>query len=745
MNNTPLTGSHPAAQELWARVGPYVQLAQVLLPRMTGFSVLNPRGELLWSNDSAGMDEAMSRKVAFALQGVRFDPQMPGELITSPQGDSEYVFWLCDDLEGPRQGAAFAAACIRCQPGSDGENRPFATISKLVRPAIDCLRRELLAQREILELQTAVEQHGQDLEMLLDVGDPAPTVKQSGDDLKNIIAGAARYLTVGLAVLIVPEKSIVLVHTSADDSLDAGLVAKAHRHILSVVQKSRSAVIENAIRLHPAADAPVYRILSSPVMRSDGTTIGVLALFRSQAKPEFTTRHTQLAELVARRVSNVIAGQYDPLTNLLTRAALESRVFAMLSSSKARSGIWSAAYLDINRLHLVNDNHGMHIGDTVLAQVGELIRQRLPPGALAGRISGDRFALLLPTNIDTAATFADSLRQGVEQLAVYADKTLVPVSVSIGVALIDPERPEFADAFASAETACDAANDRGRNRVEIFQHSDESLMRRYTDISTVAELRMAISEGRLLLNAQPIAPLGMQHRTPHYEILLRMIDGDGQTVGPDHFLSAATRYQLMPAIDRWVISHAIEMLAPYMGRLAREPAVFTINFSGQSLQESDLADMVARLTKKHSVDPKLLCFELTESAAVGNLAKAETMMRRLRDLGCGVALDDFGTGLSSLAYLRSLPISMLKIDGSFVRDIVKDPKAASMIEAVAYIARSMNLVTVAEYVETNEIRHRVAAVGVDYAQGFAVGRPVPLQQVLEQLEAATVQPSAIAV
>jgi diguanylate cyclase (GGDEF)-like protein len=722
-----------------------VQLAQILLPRMTGFSVLNPRGDVLWSNDIAGMDEGMSRKVASALQGVRFDPKMPGELITTPQGDAEYVFWLCHDLDGPRQGAAFAAACIRCQPGSDGENRPFGTISTLVRPAIDCLRRELLAQHEILALQSAVAQHGNDLEMLLDVGNPAPAASQDSDDLKNIIAGAARYLAAGLAVLIVPEKSLVLVHTRPEGSLETGLVAKAHRHILSVVQKHRGAVIENAIRLQPGADAPVYRILSSPVLRSDGTTIGVLALFRSAGKAEFTTRHTQLSELVARRVSNIIAGNYDPLTNLLTRGALERRVFTLLSSAKGRSTTWSALYLDVNRLHLVNDTHGMHVGDTVLAQIGELIRQRLPPGALAGRVSGDRFALLLSANIETAAEFAESLRKGAEQLAVYADKMLVPVSVSIGVAPIDPALPEFADAYASAETACSAANDRGRNRVEIFQRSDESLMRRYTDISTVGELRRAISEGRMLLNAQPLAPLGMQHRVPHYEILLRMIDGDGQTVGPDHFLSAATRYQLMPDIDRWVISHALEMLAPLAQQLAREPAIFTINISGQSLQDSDLAQLIASLTASHGIDPKLLCFELTESAAVGNLAKAEVMMRKLRDLGCGVALDDFGTGLSSLAYLRSLPISMLKIDGSFVRDIVKDPKAASMIEAVVYIARSLNLVTVAEYVETNEIRHRVAAVGVDYAQGFAISRPVPLGEVLAQLDGHTVQPCAVAV
>jgi EAL domain-containing protein (putative c-di-GMP-specific phosphodiesterase class I) len=198
-------------------------------------------------------------------------------------------------------------------------------------------------------------------------------------------------------------------------------------------------------------------------------------------------------------------------------------------------------------------------------------------------------------------------------------------------------------------------------------------------------------------------------------------------------MSAAVRYQLMPAVDRWVIQEAVRLLTPHAALLADCPVVFTINVSGQSLGEEGFADLIIEQIGGSGIPPRVFCFELTESAAIANLAHAEVMMKRLREFGCTIALDDFGTGLSSLAYLRALPVDMLKIDGSFVRDVLKDPRAESMVQAIAQLARSMNLITVAEYVETDEIRLRVAQLGVDYGQGFAIARPAPFVDAIRDL------------
>jgi EAL domain-containing protein (putative c-di-GMP-specific phosphodiesterase class I) len=376
----------------------------------------------------------------------------------------------------------------------------------------------------------------------------------------------------------------------------------------------------------------------------------------------------------------------------------------------------------------------MHVGDSVIGQLGELVRRRLPPGAFAARISGDRFAALLPTGLEDATQFAESLREGVEQLGTMHGAARMHVSISIGVALLDTESGELMHSLAAAETACKAAKDRGRNRVESYQANDVSMVRRFADINIAARLREAIAENRFQLYAQLITPLspGANGR-PYYELLLRMIDETGETLGPDRFLSAANRYQLMPTIDRWVIDKAIELLKPHAELLAGHPVGFAINFSGQSLNDDDFGDFLLARIEASGLDPAVFCFELTETATVANIARAEVLMRRLRRLGCGVALDDFGTGLSSLSYLRQLPVTTLKIDGSFVRDILKDSRSDSMVHAIAQLARSMSIATVAEYVETDEIRQRIAALGVDYGQGFAIGRPVPFSDVLAEL------------
>ncbi|HWG76158.1 MAG TPA: GGDEF domain-containing protein [Steroidobacteraceae bacterium] len=712
----------------WTSLEPYVQVLRALLPRISHLSVFNASGELHWSSEMAVDPELMSL-LPETLQAAENEPTSPGQQRMAGH-EQAYFFWLRRD-DGVPSAAPFAVVAIGCRPGgAEGDRRSFSFVHALVKPAIECLRRELMAREEILTLHTSLLEQDSDLEMLLSVSGSENKPEAVGD-LKAIVASATEHLKAGLAAMIVPENGIALVQPSDREPLETSLVVKAHRHLLSMAKARRQAVIVNNMPL-PAGSGSVFRVLAAPILRADGTAVGVLALFRAESAAEFTAHHGRLTELLARRIASIIAHSYDALTGLLTRPAFEQRVRRSLEESAATLANWSALYIDINRLHLINDNCGMHVGDRVIAQLGELIRARVPPGALAGRISGDRFAILLPAAIPGATQFAEALRAGAEECGRSLGDGKVQVSISVGIAAIEARFKEFVHAFAAAETACKAANDRGRNRVEVYREADESIVRRFSDINLISDLRAAVAEQRLQLNAQSIVPL--QGGGPaHFEILLRMIDEKGAVVGPDHFMSAAKRYQLMPTIDRWVIGRAIEMLRPHAKLLETGSTVFAINFSGQSLQDADFTEHVAKLIEESGINPAALCFELTESAAIGNLAHAETLMRRLRKLGCNIALDDFGTGLSSLAYLRTLPINMLKIDGSFVRDVLKDSRAESMVQTIAQLARAMSLITVAEYVETDEIRARVTALGVDFGQGFAIGKPEPLTELLAEL------------
>ena len=722
---------------------PYAQLLRALLPRMNSLSVFNALGGLHWLTEIS-VEPALMSLLPQTIRNAERAPAVNGEQCMAGS-EPIYMFWLRRD-DGAVPATPFAVVAICFKPANgEAEQRAFSFVQGLVKPGIECLRRELMARDKILNLNSSLLEQDNDLDMLVSITGDTDNKPDSAGDFKAIIARATEHLKVGLSALIVPEKGIALVQVSAESPIDISVLAKAHRHLLSMAQMRRKATIVNRMMLTTGAASNAYRVLVCPVLRSDGNTMGVLALFRTESAPEFTPHYARLTELLASRVATIIGHSYDALTSLLTRPAFEQRVGNALQELTGTQRCWSALSIDINRMHVINDNYGMHMGDRVIAQLGELIRTRLPPGAIAARISGDRFAILLPAALQDAAKFAEALRAGAEDLgAVFGDGKM-SVSISIGVSAVDPRSKEFVHAFAAAETACKAANDRGRNRVELYQEADESIVRRFTDINLVADLRAAISEDRLELNAQLIVPLGNHQGPPHFEVLLRMIGENGEIVGPDHFMSAAQRYQLMPTLDRWVIKHALEMLKPHAELLRASRIVFAINFSGQSLQDADFTEHIARMIESSGLDPAMLCFELTESAAIGNLNRAETLMRRLRKLGCNIALDDFGTGLSSLAYLRTLPIGMLKIDGSFVRDVLKDPRAESMVQAIAQLARAMSLTTVAEYVETDEIRTRITALGVDYGQGFAIGRPVPLVDVVAELPlyAAAAHPSGV--
>lgn len=717
----------------WKLLDPYAQLVKQLLPRAAGLRVFDATATLRWSSESSTGPDLHHLVEEYAAD-ARADSKAAGVLAFDAEKLPVYLWWMRDDDSN-----LLATVAVNTRRLMEGEQQSFSFVNALVRPALEVLRRELAAQASLLRLNESLSARDKDVELLMSVSDRHEGEDgDQADDLKLLLQNAADHLRCELAALIIPEKSIAMMRAGDGRTPDSGLLARTHRQLLSMAQMRREPIIINRITQAGEAAASTialpYRILACPVRHPSGRVSGVLALFRSDQQPGFDERDARLADILARKSASVIEASYDALSGLLTRSALERRVRAAIQDT-TKVVTWSALYIDSDQMHVINENFGMHVGDNVIAQIGELIRRRMPPGGLAARISGDRFAVLLPVPPSDAYTFAEQLRTGAEQLGAMQGNARLHVSLTCGVAPFAKDCEELVHALAEAESACKAGKDRGRNRVELYQEADLSIIRRFTDITAAGDLREAIATGRMRLDAQMILPLGNdpEHSTPHFELLLRMIGLDGETLGPSRFLSAAQRYQFMPTIDRWVIDTAIAKLQPHAELLANRPVVFSINFSGQSLGDDTFADYMLQSIENSGLNPEIFCFELTESDAVANIAKAELLMRRLRKLGCGVALDDFGTGLSSLSYLRSMPITLLKIDGSFVRDILKDSRSDSMVAAIAQLARTMGLATVAEYVETEEIRTRIAALGVDFGQGFAIGKPMPLPQLLDEL------------
>ena len=290
--------------------------------------------------------------------------------------------------------------------------------------------------------------------------------------------------------------------------------------------------------------------------------VGFLALFREESAPTFDARTERLVELLARKTTTALANNFDSLTALLTRSAFETQVRGQLAARR-QPAPECVLYMDVDRMHVVNDNFGMHVGDELIGKVAEVLRKKPRPGALAARIAGDRFAVFLPDcTLEFAQQIGDMLRRQCAELTYARGDGTVQVSVSVGVAELPAEsRNRLAHGLANAEIACKAAKDRGRNRVEVFQDADQSIIRRSTDIVVVQALHEALAADRFALFAQPILPLGAEHTEPRFEFLLRMVSENSELLPPEKFLSAAERYQLLPAIDRWVVKNALAALA----------------------------------------------------------------------------------------------------------------------------------------------------------------------------------------
>ena len=711
------------------RFDPYVRLIRSLLPRTSCVAMFGPSGALMWSTETMTGPDLLN-VVDDALLSTRANPDSAGQMRLL-SGNLPVYYWALRDDE--RQLLCLLTVLSRPNDAQDRRNPDFAFVGQLLAPAVECLRRELIARAAIDDLNRTVGGLDKDLNLLL-TQDHAelPSAEAGAGDLQQLLQQTIEHLRASTGALLVPEKNVMLVRSADARPPDTQFWMRAHRRLLPLAQAQREPLILNETQSIDAPEAFPVRVLCCSLRSRTGRTIGLLALLREALAEPFGARDAHVGEILARKAIAAIESHYDPLSGLHTRPAFERRMKTVVA--EVRTAPWSALYIDVDQLHAINENSGMHVGDALLGQLGELIRQRLPPGGFGARISGDRFAVMLPARVQDAEAFAEALREGTERLAMVSTEARLPVSISAGVAAVDAQASELAQVLAPAETACKAAKDRGRNRVEVYQPSDASIVRRHADIGMAGQLREAIDSGRLHLDAQLILPFAASDcARPHYELLLRMTGEDGHTVGPDSFLSAATRYQLMPVIDRWVMAHVIEALQPRAGILEGKALGFAINFSGQSLNDDTFADHLVKSISASGLDPELFCFELTENATVANLARTEALMRRLRQLGCGVALDDFGTGLSSLSCLRQLPVTMLKIDGSFVRDVLKDARAESMVRAIAQLARSMSISTVAEYIETEAISARIAELGVDYGQGFAIGRPIPLADLLTEL------------
>ncbi len=705
----------------------YDRLLRMLMPSLYGVGVHDGFCNLVWASDGWNLGDS-PEIVKDAISNALVDSAEFAGVIRTIDADSVVYSFAVRGEHIELLGVVSLIGRLRGQT----EAHPLKYVQQLIQPALECLRRELSLRLRLGSQEQALGGRERDLSLMLEMShQSASTSDTDGFDL--ILKTGLEHMNCALAALWVPSKNIAAFLTRSGQPMSPESLRRAQQHLMAWMQLQQRTIVVNRISTVANAAAAPYKILACPVRHPSERVMGVLALFNPPSAQDFDPHQTRIAELLAKKVTLVIQSQYDSSTGLMTRQAFERQATTLFSTTGSQHS-HCILYLDIDRLHVINETFGMHVGDDVIASVAECMAKTLPHGALSARISGDRLAALIPNSgMQVGATVAETIRAAIAAIAPRAGQGSFEVSASLGVALVVSSGNALAHALATAEIACKTAKDRGRNRVEVFQDSDHSMIRRHTDILVVGQLRDALDNDSFRLDAQPILPLRAGYGRPRFELLIRMIGDRGEIIPPAKFLSAAESYQLMPAIDRWVVRHACQVLGKHSEAVGEEIARFAVNLSGQSLRDESFLGFVIEQLQNSKLPANALCFELTETATIGNLAKAQFFMRTLQDLGCQFALDDFGTGVSSLAYLKDLPVNYLKIDGSFVRDALTNLRSESMIKAIAQLAKVMCMETIAEYVETDNLRARMADLGVDYGQGFAMGKSQPLQELVSEL------------
>ncbi|AFJ02598.1 diguanylate cyclase/phosphodiesterase [Methylophaga frappieri] len=488
------------------------------------------------------------------------------------------------------------------------------------------------------------------------------------------------------------------------------------RSLWQTIQAGRQWVGEFSSRRH---NGPVYwaKVYIAPIRSVNQEISHFVAILEDVSEAH------SLAQALSHQAT------HDPLTGLINRSEFERRLTALNLQNTDQHAL---CYLDLDLFKVINETAGHTAGDALLSQLSGYLSQFIGPQETLARLGGDEFALLMESSdLEHAKTVAEEIRYGIDSFTFFWQSKELTTTASIGVAMIEDEASNNADKdpLKRAESACNAAKQFGRNCVYVFQNDDAMLAEQSGEFQWVQKIKHALSESRLMLYTQPIQGLHDNANTLKYEVLLRMRDETDQIISPGVFLPIAERYNLADKIDRWVIDTVIDWLTHHHQALPFNQTL-AINLSGSSMGNQALLTHISQRLHDAVFPVSMLSFEITETAAIANVDQAKQFIQVLRNVGCHFALDDFGSGLSSFAYLKNLPVSAIKIDGLFVRDMLTDPIDAQMVRAINEIGHVMGLETIAEFVENAEVLHSLESIGVDYAQGFHIGKPAPIDSLL---------------
>ena len=561
--------------------------------------------------------------------------------------------------------------------------------------------------RRVNKIEIALHEEKERVEVTLhSIGDAVITTDADGD--VNYLNPVAERLTgwdsTGAHGLALPEVFNIV----NEDDRHPGLNPVAHCLQSGTIEY----LTPPTVLISRSGDEYAIEDSAAPIRDRDGEVIGAVLVFHDVS--------------LARRMARQLAWQanHDGLTGLTNRSAFEQLLEELLRSARDNKRQHALCFLDLDQFKVINDTCGHVAGDELLRQLAGVLRGSVRRVDHVARLGGDEFGILIEDcDLRHATAIAENIKNNISDFRfLWQDKTF-DVGASIGMVALTESSESLTHMLSTADAACYLAKDKGRNRIHVYQPGDKELAALHGEMQWVSKITQAMEQNRFVIHAQQITPTREKQSGVFCELFAYLLDEKGQLVRPSSFLPAAERYALTPTIDRWMVRNTLHLLSRHPDSVLDTVA---INLSGHSFCDEDFLSEVVGQFERYAVAPERVCFEITETAAIANLSRAARFICELSAMGCRFALDDFGSGLSSFAYLKSLRVDYLKIDGAFIIDIEHDPIDRAMVEAINEIGHVMGIKTIAEYVETRSILEIVTQMGIDYAQGFNVCEPKPL-------------------
>ena len=700
---------------------------------MKALLVLDADGNLVWQSELLTTEK--NRKIRDEINGARLD-----SVVSSRIRIGEHFFDFVD-LPGSHKGNILTL-CIEIHDlrGDCPSVFEIEEVQLLNEGLLESYQQglELMSQEdELIHMTDELTRRYEELNLIYKSDDQANNTLHGRELLAQIIGNTPSIMNVDLALLAMPDKKIQIMKFNNDQSLADSiplisfLSEPVFKHLkntgTSMVINHREEATSNKLNL-----GLPYKMVVCPLVNGLAEIVGLLVVVRKNKLPDFENSDRNLLDVMAKKASKIVQFNYDPLTGLENSRSFELVLDEALNQAGNLKTSHSLVNIDIDGMAVINDILGREAGDQLIKAVGTKISNMLRTHDSTARLGGDKFGVFLrDCDLFQAQQVMRKIADQVSTIKYKRQKKLYEISISVGIAPINGSMESTTSIMNAAESARQRGKKLGPNRITVYEVDATDLIDMKEHIQWLGLIQAALKDNGYQLYSQAIQPLDTDKDAPHFEILLRM-KGEEGILTPNTFLPAAENFQLMPKIDRWVIDRALQTLSEFSEGLDESVCQISINLSGQSLSDPEaLGDFIKDRFKQYQINPSAICFEITETSAIANLKSALRFINDMRSLGCQFSLDDFGTGLSSFAYLKQMKVDYLKIDGSFVHNIIEDRVSESMVAAISQVGHAMGIKTVAEFVETVEIRDRLVEIGVDFAQGYWYGKPVPFTDQLQ--------------